>query len=140
MTLTRIISALFLFLLFSISFFNSNSIYFQILVIIVCFFGIYELQNMLFKKMSIIFLLSTILLMIVTLLNFPDPMLVSYISLCYWVLFVPLLILDKLCFSNFKKYLLGTLLIFNIFYSTIFLHQYHQELFLFALFIVWIAV
>ena len=139
MTLTRIISALFLFLLFSISFFNSNSIYFQILVIIVCFFGIYELQNMLFKKMSIIFLLSTILLMIVTLLNFPDPMLVSYISLCYWVLFVPLLILDKLFFSNFKKYLLGAFLIFNIFYSTIYLHEYHQELLLFSLFIVWIA-
>ncbi|MBL6791582.1 MAG: phosphatidate cytidylyltransferase [Methylophilaceae bacterium] len=139
MTLTRIISAFFLFLLFSISFFNSNSIYFQLLVILVCFFGILELQNMLFKKMSIIFLLSTILLMIMTLLNFPDPKLVAYISLSYWIFFVPLLIFGKLFFSNLNKYLLGTLLIFNIFYSTIYLYKFHQELLLFALFVVWIA-
>ena len=122
---TRIISALILGLIFFLSFFNTNEIYFLAFSLILCFLALAELNNILFKNKSFLFLFISLLFLCLAFFQIPNPKLIAIMSLLFWFIYAPFFIFKNYKINFLHKYLLGIFLISNLFYS-IFLN-FHSE-------------
>jgi len=139
MTLKRIISALSLLVIFSLSFFNSNEIYFYSLALLICLIGMFELNDMLFKYKHPLFIFLTLLFLIFTFFSLPDPIFIASMSFAFWVFFAPIFIYKNLKLSDIQKSFFGIFLIACLFYSIIYMYENHRALLLFSFLLVWIA-
>ena len=139
MTLKRIISALSLLVIFMLSFFNSNEIYFNSFALIICLIGMFELNDMLFKYKHPLFIFLTLFFMGLAFFSLPDPIFIAVISFFFWVFFAPIFIYKNLKLPDIQKTFFGIFLIASLFYSIMYLYEHHQDLLLFSLFLVWIA-
>jgi len=139
MTLKRIISALSLLVIFSLSFFNSNEIYFNSFALIICLIGMFELNDMLFKYKHPLFIFLTLFFLGLAFFSLPDPIFIAIMSFLFWVFFAPIYIYKNLKLSDIQKTFFGIFLIASLFYSIKYLYENHQELLLFSLLLVWIA-
>ena len=139
MTLKRIISALFLLVIFLLSFFNSNEIYFNSFALIICVIGMFELNDMLFKSKHPLFIFLTLFFLGLAFFSLPDPIFIASMSFFFWVFFVPIFIYKNLKLSDFQKTFFGIFLIASLFYSIMYMYENHRELLLFSLLLVWIA-
>ena len=139
MTLKRIISALSLLVIFSLSFFNSNEIYFNSFALIICLIGMFELNDMLFKYKHPLFIFLTLFFLGLAFFSLPDPIFIATMSFLFWVFFAPIYIYKNLKLSDIQKTFFGIFLIASLFYSIKYLYENHQDLLLFSLLLVWIA-
>jgi len=139
MTFKRIISALFLLAIFSLSFFNSNEIYFNSFALIICLIGMFELNDMLFKYKHPLFIFLTLFFLGLAFFSLPDPIFIATMSFLFWVFFAPIYIYKNLKLSDIQKTFFGIFLIASLFYSIKYLYENHQDLLLFSLLLVWIA-
>ena len=139
MTLKRIISALFLLVIFLLSFFNSNEIYFNSFALIICLIGMFELNDMLFKYKHPLFIFLTLFFLGLAFFSLPDPIFIATMSFLFWVFFAPIYIYKNLKLSDIQKTFFGIFLIASLFYSIKYLYENHQDLLLFSLLLVWIA-
>jgi len=139
MTLKRIISALSLLVIFSLSFFNSNEIYFNSFALIICVIGMFELNDMLFKYKNPLFIFFTLFFLGLAFFSLPDPIFIATMSFFFWVFFAPIFIYKNLKLPDIQKTFFGVFLIASLFYSIKYLYENHQDLLLFSLLLVWIA-
>ena len=139
MTLKRIISALSLLVIFSLSFFNSNEIYFNSFALIICLIGMFELNDMLFKYKNPLFIFFTLFFLGLAFFSLPDPIFIATMSFFFWVFFAPIFIYKNLKLPDIQKTFFGVFLIASLFYSIKYLYENHQDLLLFSLLLVWIA-
>jgi len=139
MTLKRIISALFLLVIFLLTFFNSNEIYFNSFALIICVIGMFELNDMLFKSKHPLFIFLTLFFLGLAFFSLPDPIFIATMSFLFWVFFAPIYIYKNLKLSDIQKTFFGIFLIASLFYSIKYLYENHQDLLLFSLLLVWIA-
>ena len=139
MTLKRIISALSLLVIFMLSFFNSNEIYFNSFALIICLIGMFELNDMLFKYKHPLFIFLTLFFLGLAFFSLPDPIFIATMSFLFWVFFAPIYIYKNLKLSDIQKTFFGIFLIASLFYSIKYLYENHQDLLLFSLLLVWIA-
>ena len=139
MTFKRIISALSLLVIFSLSFFNSNEIYFNSFALIICLIGMFELNDMLFKYKNPLFIFFTLFFLGLAFFSLPDPIFIATMSFLFWVFFAPIYIYKNLKLSDIQKTFFGIFLIASLFYSIKYLYENHQDLLLFSLLLVWIA-
>ena len=139
MTLKRTISALALVAIFSLSFFNSNDVYFNLFALIICLIGMVELNDMLFKYRNPMFFFLTLIFLGSSFFSFPDPLFIASLSFIFWVFFVPILFYRNLKLLDYQKSFFGIFLIGCLFYSIIYMYENHQNLLLFSLLLVWIA-
>ena len=139
MTLKRIISALSLLVIFSLSFFNSNEIYFNSFALIICLIGMFELNDILFKYKHPLFIFLTLFFLGLAFFSLPDPIFIATMSFFFWVFFAPIFIYKNLKLPDIQKTFFGVFLIASLFYSIKYLYENHQDLLLFSLLLVWIA-
>ena len=139
MTLKRIISALFLLVIFLLTFFNSNEIYFNSFALIICVIGMFELNDMLFKYKNPLFIFFTLFFLGLAFFSLPDPIFIATMSFFFWVFFAPIFIYKNLKLPDIQKTFFGVFLIASLFYSIKYLYENHQDLLLFSLLLVWIA-
>jgi phosphatidate cytidylyltransferase len=139
MTLKRIISALSLLVIFSLSFFNSNEIYFNSFALIICLIGMFELNGMLFKYKHPFYFILTLVFLGLAFFSLPDPIFIAVMSFIFWVFFAPIFIYKNLKLPDIQKSFFGIFLIACLFYSIIYMYEYHRALLLFSLLLVWIA-
>jgi len=139
MTLKRIISALSLLVIFLLSFFNSNEIYFNSFALIICLIGMFELNDMLFKYKHPLFIFLTLFFLGLAFFSLPDPIFIAVMSFIFWIFFAPLFIFKNLKLPDIQKSFFGIFLIACLFYSIIYMYEYHRALLLFSLLLVWVA-
>ena len=139
MTLKRTISALALVAIFSLSFFNSNDVYFNLFALIICLIGMVELNDMLFKYRNPMFFFLTLIFLGSSFFSFPDPLFIASLSFIFWVFFVPILFYRNLKLLDYQKSFFGIFLIACLFYSIIYMYENHRALLLFSFLLVWIA-
>jgi phosphatidate cytidylyltransferase len=139
MTLKRIISALSLLVIFSFSFFNSNEIYFNSFALIICLIGMFELNGMLFKYKHPLYFILTLVFLGLAFFSLPGPIFIAVMSFIFWVFFAPIFIYKNLKLPDSQKSFFGIFLIACLFYSIIYMYEYHRSLLLFSLLIVWVA-
>jgi len=139
MTLKRIISALSLLVIFSFCFFNSNEIYFNSFALIICLIGMFELNGMLFKYKHPLYFILTLVFLGLAFFSLPDPIFIAVMSFIFWVFFAPIFIYKNLKLPDIQKSFFGIFLIACLFYSIIYMYEYHRALLLFSLLIVWVA-
>ena len=137
----RILSAIFLFLIFLYSFFHQNYIYFLLLVSIIVFLALYELDglsgNNKFEKA--IYWLFSIFVYFLIILNYESTISIIYFCLFFWVFISPLALYKKQIIFTSAKFIVYPLIIMGLFFSVFYLFINNKSLLLFSFFIVWLS-
>ena len=137
----RILSAIFLFLIFVYSFFHQNYIYFLVLVTLFTSISLYELDklssNNKFEKA--IYWLFSILIYFLILQNYEPSVYIIYFCVFFWVFIAPLVLYKKQIIFDSIKFIVYPLVIMGLFISVFHLYTNNKSLLLFSLFIVWLS-
>ena len=137
----RILSAIFLFLIFLYSFFHQNYIYFLLLVSTIVFLALYELDglsgNNKFEKA--IYWLFSIFVYFLIILNYESIISIIYFCLFFWVFISPLALYKKQIIFTSAKFIVYPLIIMGLFFSVFYLFINNKSLLLFSFFIVWLS-
>jgi phosphatidate cytidylyltransferase len=137
----RILSAIFLFLIFLYSFFNQNYIYFLFLVSIIVFLALYELDGLSVnnKFAKAIYWLFSIFVYFLIILNYESTISIIYFCLFFWVFISPLALYKKQIIFTSAKFIVYPLIIMGLFFSVFYLFINNKSLLLFSFFIVWLS-
>jgi phosphatidate cytidylyltransferase len=137
----RILSAIFLFLIFLYSFFHQNYIYFLLLVSILVFLALYELDrlsgNNKFEKA--IYWLFSIFVYFLIILNYEPIFFIIYFCLFFWIFIAPLALYKKQIIFDSVKFIVYPLILIGLFFSVVHLFINNKSLLLFSFFIVWLS-
>jgi len=137
----RSISATMLLFLFAVAFIFKDQPYLQILISIVFFISLYEM-NFLLKLKNIKFFFYWLLSGIIYFLyifDFYTFKYFIYISVIFWIFLAPYYILKVKIFFNSIDFIYGLIILFSLLFSTIHLLNNNDFLFLITLIIVWVS-
>ena len=99
----------------------------------------FELNGMLFKYKHPLYFILTLVFLGLAFFSLPDPIFIAVMSFIFWVFFAPIFIYKNLKLPDSQKSFFGIFLIACLFYSIIYMYEYHRALLLFSLLIVWVA-
>ena len=139
--LKRILSAIFLFLIFLYSFFNQNYIYFHLLVTVIVFLALYEIDSLSGNKKfeKVFYWLFSIFLYFLIILNYEPTIFIIYFCLIFWVFIAPLALFKKQIIFASAKFIVYPLIIMGLFFSVFHLFIDNKSLLLISFFIVWLS-
>ena len=137
----RIFSALILFLVFFISFFSKDQLFFICLISVISLVSLYEMSNLLKLKRTSLFLfwIFPLVAFFLHIFDFYNLNFLIIFSALFWIFIAPIYLLKGKPQMNFLNLFYGLIIIFGLYLSAYHLYINDRLLLLISIIIVWVA-